>query len=385
VVTRVSVSPELYSWAIARSRTSPDALASKFPKLELWMTSPDQMPTLKQLEKFANATHAPLGYLLLAEPPSEELPVADYRTIANTPMGNPSANLLETIYLCEQRQDWYRDYARTNGEAPIPFVGTVTESSDPVFAAESMRELLGFGLAERSRFGSWTDAIARLSESAEDAGLLVMISGVVGSDNHRPLDPEEFRGFSLVDEYAPTIFINGADTKAAQIFTLAHELAHIWLGKPSLDDASVAFRSSTGTERWCNQVAAELLVPMSAFLEQFDVRAQLTDELRRLARIFRVSTLVILRRVFDGDRMTWDEYEAAYRRELRRVMRYAEEHGGSGGNFYNTTPVRASKRFTRAVIESAHEGQTMYVEATRLLGFKKLKTFDQLGERLGVG
>lgn len=384
MVTRVSVSPELYSWAIARSRTSLDVLESKFPKLALW-TSGDENPTLKQLEKFANATHAPLGYLLLAEPPSEGLPVADYRTIANTPLGKPSANLFETIYLCEQRQDWYREFARTNGDAPIPFVGSLSESLDPKAAAESMRELLGFGLAERTRFRSWTEAISRLSESAEDAGLLIMISGVVGSDNHRPLDPEEFRGFSLVDEYAPTIFINGADTKAAQIFTLAHELAHIWLGKPSLDDASVAFRSSTGTERWCNQVAAELLVPMDAFLERLDTHAPLTDELKRMAGIFRVSTLVILRRIFDANRMTWDEYEAAYRRELRRVMHYAEEHGGSGGNFYNTTPVRASKRFTRAVIESAREGQTMYVEATRLLGFKNLKTFDRLGERLGVG
>ncbi len=384
MVTRVSVLPELYSWAIARSRTSTDVLEAKFPKLSLW-TSGDEEPTFRQLEKFAQATHAPLGYLLLTEPPSEELPLADYRTIANTPLGKPSANLYETIYLCEQRQDWYREYARTSGDEPVSFVGSLTESTDPTSAAESMRELLGFGLAERSHFRSWAEAVSRLSENAENAGVLVMISGVVGSDNHRLLDPEEFRGFSLVDEFAPTIFINGADTKAAQIFTLAHELAHIWLGKPSLDDASVAIRSSTGTERWCNQVAAELLVPISALLNQYNVEAALTDELQRLAGIFRVSTLVILRRIYEGNRMSWDEYEAAYRLELRRVMQYVQEHGGSGGNFYNTTPVRASKRFTRAVIESAREGQTMYVEATRLLGFKNLKTFDRLGERLGVG
>ena len=233
-------------------------------------------------------------------------------------------------------------------------------------AAESMRELLGFGLAERSRFGSWTDAIARLSESAEDAGLLVMISGVVGSDNHRPLDPEEFRGFSLVDEYAPTIFINGADTKAAQIFTLAHELAHIWLGKPSLDDASVAFKSSTGTERWCNQVAAELLVPMSAFLEQFDVRAQLTDELMRLARIFRSGALVILRRVL-LDKNSNDV--GTELRELRtdRSCGAPSVHGRTRwerGRLLRHDAGSREQRLTRAVIESTHEGQTMFVEAT---------------------
>ena len=362
---------------------SSDVLESRFPKLSLW-TSGDEKPTFKQLEKFAQATHAPLGYLLLTEPPSEELPVADYRTIANTPLGKPSANLFETIYLCEQRQDWYREFARTSGDAPIPFVGSLSESLDPTSAAETMRELLGFGLAERSQFRSWTDAVSRLSENAEDAGVLVMISGVVGSDNHRRLDPEEFRGFSLVDEYAPTIFINGADTKAAQIFTLAHELAHLWLGQSAVSDIDPARSTTNITERWCNQVAAEFLVPGELLSEGGLDLGNLTEDLERLARRFKVSTLVALRRVFDAGMLARDRYQSAYEEELQRVKDLTEQREGGGGDFYKTQPARVGKRFARALIESTLEGHTLHRDAFQMLGFKKHATFVELAHRLGV-
>lgn len=383
MVVRVEVSPVMLEWARERSRVPLGDLVERFPRLPEWETGETQ-PTLKQLEKYALATHTPVGFLLLSGPPAEPVPIPDFRTIADQSIARPSADLLDTVYLCEQRQEWYRDYARASRIDPVAFVGALTTSAPVVEAARTMRDVLGFDLAQRGGYATWTAALAGLAEQAEDAGVLVMANGIVGSNSHRRLDPGEFRGFALADALAPVVFINAADTKAAQIFTLAHELAHIWLGQTALDDADVGQRSTNEVERWCNLVAAELLVPLQAVREQFDPEPDLTDELDRLARTFKVSTLVVLRRIFDADRLTWERYRDAYARELERVLAMAAERSGAGGNFYNTTPVRTSKRFARAVITSTFESQTLFRDAARLLGFKKLSTLEGLGHRLGV-
>jgi Zn-dependent peptidase ImmA (M78 family) len=244
-----------------------------------------------------------------------------------------------------------------------------------------MRTVLTFDLSERG--SSWTEALTGLIERAEDIGILVMVNGVVGSNTRRKLDPAEFRGFALVDELAPVVFINGADTKAAQIFTLAHELAHVWLGETGLDDAAIASPPNSQIERWCNLVAAEFLIPLADLREEFNQDAELAFELDRLATLFRVSTLVVLRRVRDAGFVSADEYPTLYRAELQRVLGLIGERG-SGGNFYNTLPVRVSKRFARALLADTLEGRTLYRDAFQMLGFKKLSTFRELSEKLGV-
>src|SRR5581483_3091359 len=239
VAPRVEVKPALLAWARERSRVEPDELERKFPKLREW-ESGDRAPTLKQLESFANATKTPVGYLLLQEPPEEPLPIPDYRTMRAEGVERPSPDLLDTIFQCQQRQEWYRDYVRASTDEPLPFVGSLTMNAAADEAAHAMREALSFGVAERGP--TWSGALRLLIDEAEDAGVLVMVNGIVGSNTHRKLDPDEFRGFALVDQLAPVVFVNGADTKAAQIFTLAHELAHIWLGVSALSDADLARR-----------------------------------------------------------------------------------------------------------------------------------------------
>ena len=220
------------------------------------------LPTLKQVEKFAKATYAPVGYLFLAQPPVEAVPIPDFRAPAASRVNRPSPDLLDTIYICQQRQEWYRDFARSEGEDRLHFVGSAELTSSVTEIAARMRAALGFDVEERRRIPTWTDALRRFIDQADLLGVLVMISGVVGSNNRRKLDPNEFRGFALSDDLAPLVFINGADTKAAQMFTLAHELAHIWLGQSALSDVDPGAAPSHRVEIWCNQVAAEFLVPM---------------------------------------------------------------------------------------------------------------------------
>ena len=208
-----------------------------------------------------------------------------------------------------------------------------------------------------------------------------MVSGIVGINPHRKLDPQEFRGFTLVDNLAPLIFINAADTKAAQIFTLAHELAHIWLGSGGVSDAQLRAFPDSEVEQWCNQVAAEVLVPLEELREIFDRRQPLRQALNRLAKHFKVSTLVILRRLHDLGALSREEFWQAYEEELAHLRQF-ERSGAVGGNFYHTLPLRVSKRFAKAVIVSALEGQTLYREAYQLLGIRKHETFQKLAAEM---
>lgn len=376
-MTRVQVRPELLRWARERSERGDHTVAARFPRLAAWEAG-ESRPTLKQLEAFARATYVPIGFLFLAEPPQEAVPIPDLRTIASEPLGRPSPDLLDTIYLCQRRQSWYRDWARSVSEDPRRFVGSASIDSPPAKVAAEMREALGFDLERRRTCPTWTEALRQFAARADDLGVLVMVSGVVGSNNHRKLDPGEFRGFALADELAPLIFVNGSDTKAAQMFTIAHELAHLWLGKSALSDAGPASTPSDRVESWCNRVAAELLVPIDVLRREVEERMPALDA-QDLARRFKVSTLVILRRLLDLGRLTRPEFEIAYETELERLRSMPRT---SGGDFYLTQPVRLSRRFARALVVSTLEGQTLYRDAFRMLGISKPETFQQLSERV---
>ena len=208
-----------------------------------------------------------------------------------------------------------------------------------------------------------------------------MASSVVGSNSGRKLDVREFRGFALADSLAPIIFVNSADTKAAQMFTLAHELAHVWLGSSGVSDAESVEATGPATEHWCNCVAAEMLVPLDVLRREMSRGADLDDDLRRLARRFKVSTLVVLRRISDAAGLKRAAYRSAYARELDRLT---ASRKGSGGDFYVTLGARVSNRFARAIVGSTLEGQTSFSESFRLLGLRKMETFTRLASNLGL-
>lgn len=369
---RIPVKSDMLEWACMRARVTPGQLEGEHARLKLseWLEGVSH-PSLSQLEEFARRTRTSVGLLLLPEPLPEPLPIPDFRTMPEAGGRQPSADLLDTIYLCQQRQEWYRDYARLNRLDPSPVVGSANLRQEPETVAGQWRAQVGIREEERKAIPTWTDALRTLIERVEGAGVLVMVSGVVGSNNTRKLDPGEFRGFAMADSLAPVIFINGSDTKAAQIFTLAHELGHLCLGQSALTDATSRVLPDQDVERWCNRFAAEFLVPAE------ELKALATDDIGSLARRFKVSTLVVLRRLFDLGRLQPAEYWSQYDAELAR-LKSIEPAGSGGGNFYYTTMARAGRRLTRALTASALEGQGSFTEALRLLGFKKMATFHKL-------
>ena len=381
-MTSIAASVSVLRWAAHRARLDDAVLEARFPKWPQWLKG-EALPTLRQLEDFAQLTHTAFGYFFLPQPPKEELPVPDFRTVRDEQLAEPSADLLDTLYLCQQRQDWFRDHARVNGLPQLPFVGSASLRDDPHAVAHRLRQTLALSAQKRRELPTWTDALRALISQAEDTGVLVMVSSVVGSNSHRPLDVGEFRGFALADNLAPLIFVNGADSKAAQMFTLAHELAHIWLGATGVSDVQVGRVPELQTERWCNQVAAELLVPLEELRSAHLPQAPIAEEVQRLAREFKVSSLVVLRRLFDAGALTRDALWQHYRAEQER-LRTLKERSSGGGDFYRSLGARTSKRFARAIVGSALEGLTSFPDAYRLLGVRKTSTFHQAARELGV-
>ena len=324
---RVEVKPQLLRWARERAGLELNELAQRFPRLREWEAETAR-PTLKQLEQFAQTTHAPLGYLFLPEPPVERVPIPDFRTVASRRVERPSPDLLDTVYLCQQRQEWYRDFAQTQRQAPLSFVGSANLESDLAETAATIAHALHFEIEERGRIPTWTEALRRFIEQVDALGVLVMVNGVVGNNNYRRLDPNEFRGFALAEPMAPLVFINGADTKAPQMFTLAHELAHIWLGQSALSDVEPVSTPTQAIEAWCNRVAAELLAPLVVFRREYRREEELRGALDRLARQFKVSTLVILRRIYDAGGLTREQLRSAYQAELERLRTIPRSSGG---------------------------------------------------------
>ena len=380
---RVPIQRSLIDWAIARARLDPDEVTLKYTWLGSSGADATVEPTIKQLEKFAATAHVPMGFLFLSDPPREEVPIPDFRTMGSSKGVGPSPNLLDTIYMAQNRQDWYRTYMVSNDLDPPKFVGSTTAESDTVEVARQISEVLRFNLEDRAATKTWADALSKLVEQTDDTGVLVMINGVVGNNTHRKLDPEEFRGFALFDAVAPLIFVNGADTKSAQMFTIVHELAHIWAGKSALTDSTPEDVPSDELERWCDKVAAEVLVPIANLQTKLKPNEDTHETLIRLAREYKVSTLVILRRLFDVGQFRPAEFGNLYEQELARLKKVMAA-SGAGGNFYNTQNFRVSRRFARALLESTFSGRTLYGDALRLISVSNVKTLKETARRLEV-
>ncbi len=372
---RVSVKPTLLHWACERSRIDGMELAARFPKLDAWL-SDEVQPTFKQLEDFARATHVPFGYLFLPEPPEEPLPIADFRERSPGP---PSGDLLDTIYAAQRRQDWFKEYATTERLDAVEWIGRVTLKDKPAEIAARLRKLLGFEANQRKEHANWEAATKVLADRAQGLGVLVAVSGIVGSNTKRKLDAEEFRGFSLVDSLAPYVFINGADHKAAHAFTLCHELAHLALGFAGLSNEDLGEFRHEQVESWCDAVAFEILAPNDRLTTARDdkdvqrIAGELTRELR-------VSPLVAVRRVAEHSELPERVFTRCYQATVDALPKTG---GGAGGNFYATALKRVGHRFARDVVASALEGNTTFTEAFRLLGVRNSTAFQELSRRLG--
>ena len=385
-MTQALTNPKMLVWARQRAGLSVAALAQKLgvkqERIMEWEAGGDSLPTFRQAQQWAQQTHCPFGYLFLAQPPADDLPIPDLRTVGDHGTREASTALRDTINAAWRRQSWFRDYLIEQGADPLTFVGSIGLNNEPKPVARMMRERLG--LIETQRTGDSNSTMRDLVKRIEAIGVLVMRSSFVGNNTRRPLNPREFRGFALVDSYAPVIFVNTADAPGAQHFTLVHEWVHIWLGQSGISDADLA--TERQTERFCNAVAAEFLVPEDPFRPLWQRDIPWENNLAPLAERYHVSRWVIARRARMLGLISGPDYDDYVERRLaaHRPPGAEEQYAASGPSFYRLLPTRVSKRLSQAVAIESLSGRLSLRDAQQLIGVKPHRMAEFAHKELGL-
>lgn len=376
----------MFRWARERAGLETADLLGRFPNYREWEGGKLQ-PTVKQVEEFAKAVYVPEMYLYLPDPPEEEVDIPDFRTVGDRDKGQDrlSPNLIDTIESCELRQSWFREeYAEEAGLKPLGFVGSATAEVPTDVAAASIRSELQLDISELKQQRSVEAAFSILLSKADAAGILVMIDGRVDNYSRRMLDPQEFRGFALSDSLAPLIFINSRDAKTAQVFTLAHEMAHIWLGVSALSDVIPLNGEPNKAERWCYDVASELLVPQEDLRGEFRKGNDLQAEISRLVRKYKVNSLVIVRRLHETGLIDRTQFDKSLPLEQSKFVDYYKtKPRGMGEGRFRTQLRRVGMRFAKAVVRREAATKMPFREALQLLSLRNEEAFDRFAEELG--
>ena len=215
------ITPSVIQWAREQSKLSIDEAARKIRRsaeeIRGWENG-SLRPSISQARKAAEVYRRPLAAFYLPEPPSEFETLRDFRSLPSAEFREYSPELSLLIRTTQYRQEWVREYLIEEGVEPLSFVGSSTLQDDPRDVANNILQVLDISSEDQQKCNSRQEALRLWLEKAEMAGIFVF--------RQRQIDLQEARGFLISDDFAPFVFINSDDSKAAQIFTLAHELAH---------------------------------------------------------------------------------------------------------------------------------------------------------------
>lgn len=363
------IEANLLAWAMTRASTTSAELAKSVgtteTRIEQWLDG-DSWPSFRQARRLCDRLRIPFGFLFLKQPPPDELPVPDFRTIGGTKIVAPSLDLHDVVLATLRRRDWLSEYREQGQEDPVKVVGIARGWASELKIANDIREKLRLTqVHERPRRPD--EFLRLLVQRIEELGVNVSRSGVVGHNTHRSLDVEEFRGFCISDTFAPFIFVNGADSYAGQTFTLIHELAHIWCGETGISGTDLSSSATSSQEALCNRVAAEVLVPETELLQVWDTKAPVEEAVSEAARHFRVSRHVIAICAYDNSLIDRRELDSL----LRQFRSQKSKQGSSpGGDFYRTLIARNGRAFTARVLEAHNRQHILTRDAANLLEIK---------------
>lgn len=371
----IKINPHIFEWALRNSGVDYDFIISKFPHFAKWMAG-ELFPTFTQLTALSKSLHFPLGYFFLLNPMETES-TADFRTIQNKLVSDPSPNLKITIHDMKEIQEWQRDYCIKYQLEKISFILPDKEKNKFTSNLKKETTILSLILTVHKildipqkwflSFKSTRDAFKYLRNKIESKRIIVVLNGKVGNNTHRVLDVNEFRAFTIYDDYAPLIFLNNSDSETGLIFSLLHEFFHILFSETDI----IKNHNYTGTETLCNRAAIEFLAPKRYIKEEWAAFSNITniEKIYRLASKLKISEIALAYRVKNLKLISSEE--------LVKIERYQEEKSKSkitsGGNYWNTKFNVLSKHLVQSIIADIYAGNTSYTEGFSLLGIKNGK------------
>lgn len=357
-VTRLNnIRPEMLVWAFERAGFNEERAVKVFPKLASWLSG-EKLPTVNQLQQFAKRFYIPFGYLFLQNRLEETIPFPMFRGEAGK-MNRFDLNVYDTVTTIRTRQDWLADYLVENDIEICQLVNCITLQTPIGEAVNLLRNKLDLEPRWAFCLAKTDVAVGLLTERLEQVGVFVAYNGVVGNNTQRTLKVSECRGFALVDRVAPYVFVNSADSKSAQLFTLIHEVAHIMLGV-SAGHAGEDLGAHDTYERYCDAMAAEFLVPAHVLRETWN------HDIKKQSRQFKVSEIVVARRAHDLGILSDQAFRNFWMEYSHRPI--AEKKKSGGGDFYLTSLKRVGKLFAIHVRNAVNSRQLEYTEAYRLTG-----------------
>jgi len=375
-------------WARERAGLSRDELASRLQvqsdSINRWEAGEVPIPITKA-KALAKIALLPYGLLYADNPPDETIPIPDFRTHRTGIIRKPSPELLETIRDAKLKQEWYRDYLLSEDAEPLEFIHSFNILESPKTAAEEMKRILCINDDEYHSCQNWETAFRYLINHAEDAGITVIVNSTLRNNTHRPLDTDEFRGFVLSDEYAPLIFINGRDAKAAQMFTLMHEIAHLLIGKSGVLDNTLEANPSIPEEHWCNMAAADFLTPKDRVLSIWDAGTDSSRNIDNLRLKLKVSRLVCIFRAYQLNLISYHEKENLLSEEMARIdsQKNKNKEKNAHPDPYIIRRYKTGRNLALAVISEVQANRMLYRDAFRLLGVKSADSLREFSRKLG--
>lgn len=381
----VNVNPAILNWVMQKVQVE-NVNSSVIEMITKWISG-EKAPTFNQIEEVSRKIGIPFGYFFLEKPPIEKCEIVDFRTVDSINIQNPSRNLIDTVDSMSSVQEWMAEYNKDNGASEYTFVGSLKISDGVIHAADVIRKELNLNLDWFKNLKTAKEAFNILRNSIAGIGVIIMMNGIVGNNTHRTLSVSEFRAFTLVDPYAPLIFINSRDTDNGKLFSLLHELVHVWIGKDDFyNDTHGVSQKVSKEEQFCNAVAAEILVPNSMFLNEWSKQSGNSETIiYTLENKFICSRFTLLIKAFNTGKIEKNEFHKLlnlFKEQFEVIQSQKQNKKSGGGDFYRTLSNKWDRKFIQALYASAQSGRTQYRDVY-LLTNTTGTTFHELIRKVG--